>query len=379
VRFLALADARKRGHGMRHRQASVLACAAAAALLGAGGYAAFEDVCGKFTQRQLKALGCWQDGRGRFQAPSDATSYRVLSRLDAEHFDRIVAVWLREQKPSKLARLAVDGKTLRGSERTDGKPLQLLSAVTHRLRLTLGSVTIAQTSNESPALAPLLRGWALGDSLITADAMHCQQESARLVTRELGGDYLFGLEGQPERHRRTGRVQALPALFFPLRKMPPLEKAHGRLERHRIKRLAVTPEEIGLAGCWQILAIQRDRIELTRIRTQPKKGEEKDREPELGYYVSSLGHGETSDQALIDAVRGHWGTIENGTHHIRDASLGEDRSLIAQPSAARVIATLRNLANGIYNLDQTRAGAKATSLPAWQRKLTTSKAIGFIR
>ena len=32
-------------------------------------------------------------------------------------------------------------------------------------------------------------------TLITADALHCQQESARFITQELGGDYLFGLKG----------------------------------------------------------------------------------------------------------------------------------------------------------------------------------------
>jgi predicted transposase YbfD/YdcC len=31
--------------------------------------------------------------------------------------------------------------------------------------------------------------------LITADAMHCQQESARFITRDIGGDYLFGFKG----------------------------------------------------------------------------------------------------------------------------------------------------------------------------------------
>jgi hypothetical protein len=50
-----------------------------------------------------------------------------------------------------VARLAVDGKALRGSARTDGKPLQLLSAVTHRLRLTLAQVPIEDKSNEISA------------------------------------------------------------------------------------------------------------------------------------------------------------------------------------------------------------------------------------
>jgi hypothetical protein len=35
----------------------------------------------------------------------------------------------------------------------------------------------------------------LEGTLITADAMHCQQESARLIIQELDGDYLFGTRG----------------------------------------------------------------------------------------------------------------------------------------------------------------------------------------
>jgi len=90
----------------------------------------------------------------------------------------------------------VDGKVLRGSGRHDGKPLQLLSAVTHHLRLTLDQVAIEAKSNEIPALKPLLKKLDLPpNTLITADAMHCQQESARCITQELGGDYLFGLKG----------------------------------------------------------------------------------------------------------------------------------------------------------------------------------------
>lgn len=99
--------------------------------------------------------------------------------------------------------------------------------------------------------------------------------------------------------------------------------------------------------------------------------------------MSSLGHQETSDQALLDAVRGHWSAIENGVHHTRDVSFGEDRSRIAHPTAARVMATLRNLVIGIYNLERKRSDATATaataaSLPAWQRQLTASKAMRFI-
>jgi len=214
-RFRTLRDPRC-GHGLRHRQPFVLACAAAATLMGAGGYQAYEDTGQKFTQRQLKALGAQPDeDDGRYAAPSDSTFFRVLTRLDPALFVAVVGAWLLEQEVSVLARLAVDGKVLRGSGRSDGKPLQLLSAVSHRLRLTLAQVPIDEKSNEIPALQPLLRSLPdLAGTLITADAMHCQQESARFITQELGGDYLFGLKGNQsgvlERAERLLAQQAFP-------------------------------------------------------------------------------------------------------------------------------------------------------------------------
>lgn len=213
-RFRLLPDPR-RGHGLYHRQPFVLACAAVATLMGACGFRAFEDTCGKFTERQLKALGCLPDEAGQLRAPSDSTFRRVLITVDSRAFAALVGQWLLEQEPGAVARLAVDGKVLRGSGRRDGKPLQLLSAVTHHLRLTLGQIPIEEKSNEIPALKPLLRGLALPPgTLITADAMHCQQESARLVTQELGGDYLFGLKGNQdgilERAERLLAQQAFP-------------------------------------------------------------------------------------------------------------------------------------------------------------------------
>lgn len=195
-RFGALADGR-RGHGLRHRQRFVLACAAVSTLLGACGYRAFENTCRKLTQRQLRALGCQPDADdGRYYPPSDSTFQRVLKRVDAAAFAGQVGAWLREQEVGALCQLAVDGKVLRGSGRRDGQPLQLLSAVTHHLRLTLDQVPVAAKSNEIPALKPLLaRVQPPPGVLITADALHCQQESARFITQELGGDYLFGLKG----------------------------------------------------------------------------------------------------------------------------------------------------------------------------------------
>ncbi|MGH9705578.1 MAG: ISAs1 family transposase [Candidatus Acidiferrales bacterium] len=186
----------RRGHGLRHRQAFVLACAAVSTLMGACGYRAFENTCRKLTQRQLRALGCQIDEQGHYAPPSDSTFQRVFKKVDSARISAAVGAWLLEQEIGAVKRLAIDGKVLRGSGRHDGKALQLLSAVTHHLRLSLDQIAILEKSNEIPALKPLLAKLDLPPgTLITADAMHCQQESARFITQEVGGDYLFGLKG----------------------------------------------------------------------------------------------------------------------------------------------------------------------------------------
>lgn len=195
VYFRQLKDSRK-GHGLCHKQSFVLTCASIAVLMGAGSYKAMEDVCTKFTKRQLRAMGCRPDKNGNYRTPSDSTFFRVLKKLNVKQFDQIIGTWLLEQEISCVARLAVDGKVLRGSKRTDGKALQLLSAVTHNLCLTLAQEPINSKSNEIPAYPKLLRRLPKVDhALVTADALHCQQESARVTVEEFGWDYIFGLKG----------------------------------------------------------------------------------------------------------------------------------------------------------------------------------------
>ena len=77
---------------------------------------------------------------------------------------------------------------------------------------------VEEKSNEIPALEPLLRKLpksALEGSLITADAMQCQQESSRLVTQDLGADYLWGLKGNQSGILERAQKR-LPKDFFSL-------------------------------------------------------------------------------------------------------------------------------------------------------------------
>ena len=111
----------------------------------------------------------------------------------------------------------------------------------------------------------------------------------------------------------------------------------------------MTPEEIGLCGCWQVIAVQRESLDLSQPDAQPTV--------EVGYYASSLSVAERDDAAVAAAIRGHWSAIENGTHYRRDVTLGEDANRTAHRHGAAVLASLRNRANGIFELARERGGA----------------------
>jgi predicted transposase YbfD/YdcC len=127
----------------------------------------------------------------------------------------------------------------------------------------------------------------------------------------------------------------------------------------------VTPEEIGLCGCWQVIAIER----YSQDQNQPKECASLD----IGYYAASLALEEQNDAEIMALIRGHWSAIENGTHYRRDVTLGEDANRTANRKGAAVLASLRNLANGIYELQKERERTRADSLNSWceQQTFTT--------
>ena len=145
------------------------------------------------------------------------------------------------------------------------------------------------------------------------------------------------------------------------------EKGHHRLDRRRLKRVTVSPEEIGLCGCWQVIAVRRERVELGRTAGPPSD--------EIGYYATSLGARQHTDDELLQAIRDHWSAIENGSHHRRDVSFGEDASGVSQRGAAQVMAALRNLALGIYELEKERGRTDAPSAKSRCRQRTFAAAL----
>lgn len=169
----------------------------------------------------------------------------------------------------------------------------------------------------------------------------------------------------------SGRRGDCPSLFFSAEYDTGWHKEHGRLVRWRLQRVSVSPEEASLCGCWQFLAVWRERQEL-------RAGKVTEQSQEYAFYCTSAAPKQYSAQQLLQAIRDHWGASENGSHYRRDVSLGEDACRIANRTGAHVMATLRNLLLGLFELQRHRGKTRAPTFPAWQRKLTTAQKIQLI-
>jgi hypothetical protein len=93
---------------------------------------------------------------------------------------------------------------------------------------------------------------------------------------------------------------------------------------------------------------------------------------DIGYYASSLAHDHYNEAQLLELIRGHWSAIENGTHYRRDVTLGEDACRTQARPAAAVLASLRNLAIGVYELERERQRTSVDTLRSWCQQQTFS-------
>lgn len=112
-----------------------------------------------------------------------------------------------------------------------------------------------------------------------------------------------------------------------------------------------------------------------RERQYLRAGKVYNTEQEYAYYVTSASAGHYNAPELIEAIRGHWDSIENGSHHRRDVSMGEDASGISKRPQAHMMASLRNLTLGLFERQKHR---NKDSLPSWRRKMTPSQAIQLL-
>lgn len=324
-----VADPRKR-RGVRHRLATVLVVAVAATLAGARSFTAIAEWAADLPDEALQRLGACR------RPPSEPTIRRVLTLLPADTLDAVIGawMWLRTGTIGGRRVIAFDGKTLRGAKDAAGNLVHLLAGLCQRTGVVVGQVAVGAKTNEIPMLASLLTVLDIKDALVTADAMHCQRDTAQTI-RDHGGHYILTVKGNQPNLRK--RVKSLPWKNVPALAMS-REHGHGRQDTRTLKATELSTG-IGFPGAAQALR-------LTRTRTIRSTGK---RTRETVYAITSLTVAEAAPEQIAGWLRGHW-VIENQLHWVRDVDYDEDRSQIRTGSGPQVMAALRNTAIGLPRL-----------------------------
>jgi len=158
------------------------------------------------TRDQMKALRFPRDRRSRIHRyfpPSESTFARMLRHLDNQALQRALLRWLDPLLGRRQA--AGDQVSVDGKERRHSRGLKVASAYSVTQGRWLGSAAVAEGSNEIPAVQAVLRPVDLEGSLVTADALNTQAETARIVVQEKGGDFLFNVKGNQPGVQKTVR------------------------------------------------------------------------------------------------------------------------------------------------------------------------------
>jgi hypothetical protein len=165
------------------------------------------------SQAQRRALGVRQQPEG-YPAPSQPTFCRLMKRIDEQALENIFLQTQRQIRgPVPKDELIV----LDGKEPRHGGGHSVLTAVSVPSQYYLGSALVDRKTNEIPVARQLFQRLDLDGRKVSLDALHTQDQTARDVVLEHGGDFLLTVkDNQPTVQQNIQNlVTAPPADFSP--------------------------------------------------------------------------------------------------------------------------------------------------------------------
>lgn len=250
--------------------------------------------------------------------PSKSTLTRIISMIDPKWLSLSVVCILNTLIKNKSSQIMLDGKAIKSTDaiKTIETMMNIVTAYTDT-GISLGQITVANKSNEIPAVRDLIEMLNIEGMIVTADAMHCQKETAEIIIKNKG-DYVLQLKANQGNFYKDVYAMFDDKYINETDKdceyeiFSTIEKSHGRVE----KRTCYVLNEIEFftdymdnwKGLKKIFAVKR------QVERNGKKS------TEISCYLSSKN---TTAENLLSYTRKHW-QIES-MHHILDVTYDEDR------------------------------------------------------
>lgn len=319
------------GNATRHELLDILMIALTASICGCEGCVEFADFA-EDREDLFREFLSLEHG-----LPSHDTFSRLFRLLAPDALSACFSRFLEALGADGTGVVAIDGKTLRRSfdKASGASALHVVTAFATEAKLVLGQKAVADGGNEITAARALLDLLDLKGALVTADALHCNAETAQKVL-DRGGDYLFALKANRPATRADVETWFADPKATVAGAFETTDADHGRLETRHYT--------VGHDVDWLFPKGDRDRppmpalATIARVETRIERDGKTTRS--CRYYLSSA---RLSAEAVAKAVRAHW-TIENGVHWVLDVTFDEDRARNRKDHGAENLAIIRKLA-----------------------------------
>lgn len=261
---------------------------------------------------------------------------RIIRGINAELLMESFAIWINEQRVNAgKSHIAFDGKTVRGSgHNRHVEAVHLMGAMVVESGIMLYQRTSEGKKNEIKTLQKMLETLPVKGNIISADAMHCQTETASLAQQK-GADYMLQVkDNQKSLHEQIAgyfhKVKRDEPARILANQISDIDGEHGRIVNRQYTSLPIDKWITGIdkwAGAQHIVEV---------VRTH--EIEDKENTTETSYYLTSL---ENNLTEMARVIRGHW-QIES-YHWVLDVTFKEDESLIYAEDGAKNMAIFKRM------------------------------------
>ena len=299
----------------------------------------------------------WLRQYGDFKAgiPRHDTIARVICRLKPEEIETAFQSWISSLiETTGCDVIAIDGKTARRSFSTKDRKnaLHTVSAWSCQHQLVLGQTSVDSKSNEIKAIPELLTMLDIENSIVTLDAMGCQQKIAQQIVKQKA-DYVLALKGN-----HSGMQADLEAWWHKSERegltennyteYTEISTGHGRIETRSCQQLLIDKKWLSKANQWSGLT------SVIKVIAQVHDKSTGTDTTETRWYISSL---DLNAEQALNAVRSHW-QVES-MHWMLDMTFREDESRIRKKQGPLVFNVMRKIAMALFKQDTTKSASIA--------------------
>jgi hypothetical protein len=157
----------------------------------------------------LKSIGCRK-------VPSYSVIRSTLIKTDYQALSAALCSWLEEQENKihigqRIRILSLDGKRLRAASNAGGSDIHILELINAVTKLAKAHSKVSDKENEIPVAQQILSEQALdANTIVTADALHTQRKTAKIIQKKTPTMYL--------QSKTTKKISKLPSLKKPHRR-----------------------------------------------------------------------------------------------------------------------------------------------------------------